>query len=146
MQRKATGRSTTVNIEPFDSIENVRAKIQDKECIPSDQERLVFTVKQIERDRALSGHNIPEQSTPHLPLRPKTGVQMFVKMLNGTQTVIQIEFSDTIEQVKAKIEEQEGIPAAKQRLIFAGKQLENHITVARYNMGKESTFHLVLRS
>ena len=76
---------------------------------------------------------------------PRGGMQLFVKTLTGKTVSIEIEEGESIEDVKAKIAEKEGIPAEQQRIIFGGQQLQDGKTIDDYNIGDDATLHLVLR-
>ena len=108
-----------------DPTEKVKKKIQHKEGIPPDEQRLIFDGQKKEDGCFLSGYNVSNKSTLHLVIVLRGGTQIFVKTLTGKMITLEVEPADTIVNVKIKIQDKEGIPPDQQRLLFDGKKLED---------------------
>jgi len=140
-----TGKTILLDVQPDNSIEKVKMKIQDKEGIPLDQQCLVYALKELEDGRTLDDYHIQNESTLYLILTPQSGIQVFILMPTEQTFPLAVEPSDFVGYLKGKVYEMEGIPTEQQRFVFAGKELEDHCSLSDYNIQKETIIHLARR-
>ena len=144
--KSISGKTTTYDVETTDIISFIKNKIQHKEGIALGQQRLVFAGKQLDESKTLAYYNIQNQSTIHLLLRLRGGIQLTIRCINCKKITIDAELTDSIENIKCKIQSKEGISTEYQKIAFAGKILDDSNTLINCKIQKGSQIFLILSS
>jgi ubiquitin C len=138
------GKHIMLEVEPTDRIETIKPKIEDQNGSPPQKQLFVFNGKDLKDGNSFQDYNIQRDSTLHLFLKNPDIIEIFVKTLIGKQITLQVEPNARIEDVKARIQEAEGIPSNQQLLLFAGKHLVDSNTLQDYSIQNNSTLNLVI--
>ena len=138
-----TGKTIPLDVEYFDTIWEVKCKLQDKDGIPPDFRKLIVGGRELQDNCTLSDYYVHKEST--IISAPRIYVPVYIRTPTGKITTLIVHHSDTVQDVKSMIQHKEGILPEQQSLIFAGKVLEDNRRIFfDYEVKKESTLDLVL--
>ncbi|XP_077251973.1 polyubiquitin-like [Tasmannia lanceolata] len=139
----STGKKVTLEVMSGDTIQTIKAMIQEKEGIPLEQQTIIYAGRSLEDNQTLAAYNIPMESTLHVFIRPNEVMQIFIQIPTRERILLDVKTWYTVQYIKAMIESMVDIPSDQQRLVHSGKHLEDHRTLLEYNIKRESTFYIV---
>ena len=140
-----TGKTFAVDVTTVETIYHVKARIEKLEGIPVGRQRLFFGDTELCDGRFIPEYSIPAKATLHLRFHLRNGTHVFVQTVAGTYITLEVEANESIRNVRAMVEDTEGILTQHQRLFFANRQLKDGRTLSDYNILKSPTMYLKLR-
>lgn len=139
-----SGKTIELVLDARQTIRQVKAKVEARERIPWEEQSLMIGDRELKNSWTLGGSGV--QSGALLQLLRTLPIQIFVKSPTGKTISLDAYLSNTVSDIKDKIQDSEGIPSVDQRLIFQERQLEESLTLSDCNIQSESMLHLVLHS
>jgi len=140
--KKLIGKMITLEVELRDSIKHVKRQIQNKIGISPNRLHLIFRRRAMEGGGTLSDFISQNECTSHVVLRLRSGMEIFAKIQSEKRITLKVDPVNSIEDVKLKIQDKEGTLPQNQRLIFAGKELRNCLSLRDCNIWEGSTLYL----
>ena len=138
--RMQTRNTITLKVEPDNTIETVKSKVQEKEGAYLDQQRVIFAARELRNDYTLRDYNIWDDSTVYLIQE----MEIYVEIVTCEKPMyLKVKSSDTIKDVKDKLQVKEAIPSNKQSLSLDGEELEDSLTLSDHDIPNESVLHMV---
>jgi serine/threonine protein kinase/ubiquitin len=137
------GEAIELDVNPKDLVWMVKTKLHEKLGIPPLKQSLIFRGQEMDDAKRLDAYDVQRNSTMHLIERAPTSIRVFVMRLTGDVIALEVTPTELIGAVKAMVQDEEGIPTERQRLIYRGLQLEDRRSLAEYDIQENGTIHLI---
>lgn len=144
---KLGDRTIPLTVAENEKVETLKQLIEDREGIPSSEQRLYYSTSMLRNSNTLSQSNLTNDCFVSLKMPLRGGVQIIVKNIGKGPEIgpLELTLDDTVATIKSKIEELQGIPADEVRLALRGKNLENDASLSSINQLKDKgTITLVM--